>query len=86
MQCPAYEYKRALVVNRIHVVDLEGGMHRRLVEDVGNWAINTGNGFYGGLQFLPATWEGFGGGGVLADTITAMKMITPVSTDHDHLR
>jgi hypothetical protein len=31
-------------------------------ESSGNWAINTGNGFYGGLQFLPATWDGFGGG------------------------
>ena len=31
-------------------------------ESSGNWAINTGNGFFGGLQFLQATWEGFGGG------------------------
>jgi hypothetical protein len=31
-------------------------------ESSGNWAINTGNGFYGGLQFLQATWDGFGGG------------------------
>jgi hypothetical protein len=30
-------------------------------ESSGNWAINSGNGFFGGLQFLPATWEGFGG-------------------------
>jgi hypothetical protein len=30
-------------------------------ESSGNWSINTGNGFFGGLQFLPATWEGFGG-------------------------
>src|SRR3981189_2384266 len=28
----------------------------------GQWRINTGNGFFGGLQFLPATWLGFGGG------------------------
>lgn len=27
-----------------------------------NWSINTGNGFSGGLQFLPSTWTGFGGG------------------------
>lgn len=27
-----------------------------------NWSINTGNGFYGGLQFAPSTWTGFGGG------------------------
>ena len=28
----------------------------------GNWHINTGNGFYGGLQFTNQTWNGFGGG------------------------
>src|SRR5690606_20005306 len=26
-----------------------------------NWSINTGNGYYGGLQFAQSTWEGFGG-------------------------
>ncbi|MFD4783001.1 transglycosylase family protein [Rhodococcus qingshengii] len=31
-------------------------------EATGNWAINTGNGFYGGLQFTQSTWEAFGGG------------------------
>ncbi|MBO1755142.1 transglycosylase family protein [Allobranchiibius sp. CTAmp26] len=30
-------------------------------ESGGNWAINTGNGFYGGLQFTNQTWAGFGG-------------------------
>lgn len=30
-------------------------------ESGGNWAINTGNGFYGGLQFTPSTWAGHGG-------------------------
>jgi hypothetical protein len=28
----------------------------------GNWAINTGNGFYGGVQFDQNTWERNGGG------------------------
>jgi hypothetical protein len=32
-------------------------------ESSGNWAINTGNGYYGGLQFLPATWREHGGVG-----------------------
>ncbi|MCG7457050.1 resuscitation-promoting factor [Corynebacterium sp. ACRPH] len=27
----------------------------------GDWSINTGNGFSGGLQFTPSTWAGFGG-------------------------
>src|SRR5262249_36978952 len=30
-------------------------------ESSGKWSINSGNGFFGGLQFLPATWAGFGG-------------------------
>ncbi|MFD9126067.1 transglycosylase family protein [Kitasatospora sp. NPDC059571] len=30
-------------------------------ESGGNWSINTGNGFYGGLQFTAGTWRGFGG-------------------------
>ena len=31
-------------------------------ESGGNWAINSGNGYYGGLQFSHATWHGYGGG------------------------
>src|SRR4051812_1563911 len=30
-------------------------------ESGGNWSINTGNGYYGGLQFSQRTWEGHGG-------------------------
>ncbi|CAN5586157.1 resuscitation-promoting factor protein RpfA [soil metagenome] len=30
-------------------------------ESGNNWSINTGNGYYGGLQFAQGTWEGFGG-------------------------
>ena len=30
-------------------------------ESGGNWAINTGNGFYGGVQFDQSTWERHGG-------------------------
>ena len=32
-------------------------------ESGGNWSINTGNGYYGGLQFNLATWRGLGYGG-----------------------
>ena len=32
-------------------------------ESGGNWSINTGNGFYGGLQFTQSTWSAFGGSG-----------------------
>ena len=31
-------------------------------ESGGNWSINTGNGFSGGLQFTKSTWLAFGGG------------------------
>jgi resuscitation-promoting factor RpfA len=30
-------------------------------ESGGNWAINTGNGYQGGLQFSPGTWAAHGG-------------------------
>ncbi|MFR0356463.1 transglycosylase family protein [Streptomyces sediminimaris] len=30
-------------------------------ESGGNWHINTGNGFYGGLQFSAGTWRAYGG-------------------------
>jgi LysM repeat protein len=32
-------------------------------ESGGNWSINTGNGFYGGLQFTQSTWASHGGQG-----------------------
>jgi resuscitation-promoting factor RpfA len=31
-------------------------------ESGGNWGINTGNGYQGGLQFSPGTWSAHGGG------------------------
>jgi len=36
-------------------------------ESGGNWAINTGNGFYGGLQFTLSSWAAVGGTGNPAD-------------------
>ncbi|QXC63420.1 transglycosylase family protein [Aquihabitans sp. G128] len=30
----------------------------------GNWAINTGNGYYGGLQFSAQSWHAMGGSGL----------------------
>lgn len=32
-------------------------------ESGGDWSINTGNGYYGGLQFMQATWTSNGGEG-----------------------
>jgi uncharacterized protein YabE (DUF348 family) len=33
-------------------------------ESGGNWATNTGNGYYGGLQFSLGTWQSYGGHGL----------------------
>jgi resuscitation-promoting factor RpfA len=33
-------------------------------ESGGNWSINTGNGYYGGLQFSLGTWHAYGGSGL----------------------
>jgi hypothetical protein len=33
-------------------------------ESNGNWSINTGNGYYGGLQFSLQSWEAAGGDGM----------------------
>jgi uncharacterized protein YabE (DUF348 family) len=33
-------------------------------ESGGNWATNTGNGYYGGLQFNVGTWQAYGGSGL----------------------
>jgi hypothetical protein len=33
-------------------------------ESGGNWHINTGNGYYGGLQFSLGTWRAYGGTGL----------------------
>jgi resuscitation-promoting factor RpfE len=33
-------------------------------ESGGNWAINAGNGYYGGLQFTLGTWQANGGSGM----------------------
>ena len=43
----------------------DGSVWDRLAqcESTGNWAINTGNGFYGGLQFTLSSWQAVGGSG-----------------------
>src|ERR1700732_1861948 len=38
-------------------------------ESGGNWAINTGNGYYGGLQFTMGTWRANGGSGSAAGAL-----------------
>jgi hypothetical protein len=44
----------------------EGGVNWDAVaacESGGNWSTNTGNGYYGGLQFTMSTWHANGGNG-----------------------
>ncbi len=47
-------------------------------ESGGNWHINTGNGYFGGLQFRTSTWLGAGGGGFAprADLASREQQIT----------
>ncbi|MDM7991180.1 transglycosylase family protein [Arthrobacter sp. zg-Y877] len=42
-------------------------------ESSGNWGINNGNGFSGGLQFTPSTWAGFGGTEYAANAADATR-------------
>jgi hypothetical protein len=49
-------------------------------ESGGNWHINTGNGFYGGLQFTLSTWHAYGGSGMpnkhsRSDQITVARRV-----------
>ncbi|MEU3885245.1 transglycosylase family protein [Streptomyces sp. NPDC029041] len=42
-------------------------------ESTSNWSINSGNGFYGGLQFTQSTWEAYGGRAYAARADLASK-------------
>jgi nucleoid-associated protein YgaU len=42
-------------------------------ESGGNWQINTGNGYYGGLQFSAGTWRAYGGTAYAATADRASK-------------
>lgn len=51
-------------------------------ESGGNWSTNTGNGYYGGLQFSQSTWEGAGGTQYAprADLATKEQQVAVAST------
>ncbi|MFK0044746.1 transglycosylase family protein [Streptomyces sp. NPDC090741] len=42
-------------------------------ESTNNWHVNTGNGYYGGLQFTQSTWRAFGGAAYAARADLATK-------------
>jgi murein DD-endopeptidase MepM/ murein hydrolase activator NlpD len=44
-----------------HAADVSTWDKVAACESTNNWSINTGNGFYGGLQFTQSTWEAYGG-------------------------
>lgn len=37
-------------------------------ESGGNWSVNTGNGYYGGIQFSLGTWKAMGGAGLPSES------------------
>jgi LysM repeat protein len=43
-------------------------------ESGGNWAINSGNGYYGGLQFSQGTWNAYGGQGSASGASRAQQI------------
>ncbi|WP_055491237.1 transglycosylase family protein [Streptomyces sp. TP-A0356] len=44
-----------------HAADVSTWNKVAACESSHNWSINTGNGYYGGLQFTQSTWEAYGG-------------------------
>ncbi|HEX2858295.1 MAG TPA: transglycosylase family protein [Propionibacteriaceae bacterium] len=56
-----------------HATDLSTWDRVAQCESGGNWAINTGNGFYGGLQFTRSTWLAYGGGAYASTANLASK-------------
>ena len=55
---------------------VDGGVWDRIAkcESGGNWSINTGNGYYGGLQFSLATWRSVGGPGYPHENSKAVQI------------
>jgi LysM repeat protein len=62
---PASSGSRGATVTRSASAPAGGGVWDRLAqcESGGNWGINTGNGYSGGLQFAQGTWRANGGTG-----------------------
>ena len=62
---PASSTRRPTVTRSASTSSVGGGVWDRLAqcESGGNWGINTGNGYSGGLQFAQGTWAANGGTG-----------------------
>ena len=59
---PVFTAARTAVDPSAYAVDDATWDLLAMCESSGNWEANTGNGYYGGLQFSVATWQGYGGG------------------------
>lgn len=55
----------------------DGAVWDRLAEceSGGNWQINTGNGYYGGIQFSQASWNAVGGQGLPSDATREEQIV-----------
>lgn len=62
--------------NSTTVASYSGGVWDKLAacESGGNWSINTGNGYYGGLQFSQGSWSAVGGSGSPANASKAEQI------------
>ncbi|MGP4043600.1 transglycosylase family protein [Streptomyces sp. 2A115] len=56
-----------------HGADVDTWNKVAACESTNNWKINTGNGYYGGLQFSQSTWEAYGGRAYAARADLATK-------------
>lgn len=65
-QQPASQQRRLAAQPSSGVAVASGSVWDRLAqcESGGNWSINTGNGYYGGLQFALSSWQAAGGSGM----------------------
>jgi LysM repeat protein len=72
---PASSSRRS-TVTRSAAAPAGGSVWDRLAqcESGGNWGINTGNGYSGGLQFAPGTWRANGGSGSAANASRAEQI------------
>ncbi len=61
MAATLYARRRRLRGDPLRTRATACGTTSRAASPGGNWAIDTGNGYYGGLQFSLGTWQGYGG-------------------------
>lgn len=62
---PAVKYRLPIIRSTLSINMTDTGVWGRIArcESGGNWSINTGNGYYGGLQFTLGSWRAAGGSG-----------------------